>query len=150
LGVVDSVHRSPAEEWSGFEEAVGSIRMNGIRIRNEKIFKLFRSENYPVLRGIAYLRNDRSAFLWTKGFIPRIQSVLGLETPNPLSIQIVRGNANIRDVCKDIMSLTKLNYNTCIFCDGNPVTLKFADTIGEILTAGPNENLKVLPFMYYI
>jgi hypothetical protein len=138
------------EEWSGFEEAVGNIKINGIRIRNEKIFKLFRSENYPVLRGIAYLRNNRSAFLWTKGFIPRIQSVLGLETPNPLSIQVVRGEASIRDVCKDIMSLTKLNYNTCIFCDGNPVTLKFADTIGEILTAGPNENLQILPFMYYI
>jgi hypothetical protein len=138
------------EEWEGFKEAVGNIKLNGIRIRNEKIFKLFREENYPVLRGIAYLRNERSAFLWTKGFIPRIQSVLGLETPNPLSIQIIRGDAEIITVCKDILSLTKLNYNSCIFCDGNPVTLKFADTIGEILTAGPNEKLEILPFMYYI
>jgi hypothetical protein len=139
------------EEWDGFMDAVqGKIKLNGIRIRNEKIFKLFRSQNYPVLRGIAFIQHSRSAFLWTKGFIPRIQSVLGLETPNPLSIQIVRGNANISDVCKDIMALTKLNYNSCIFCDGNPVTLKFADTIGEILTAGPNENLEILPFMYYI
>lgn len=139
------------EEWSGFKEAVGdNIKLNGIRIRHEKIFKLFRSENYPVLRGVAYIQSERFAFLWTKGFIPRIQSILGLETPNPLSIQVVRGNPDIRDVCKDIMALTKLNYNACIFCDGNPVTLKFADTIGEILTAGPNENLEILPFMYYI
>jgi len=138
------------EEWQGFEEAVSGLKVTGIRIRNEKIFKLFRSENYPVLRGISYLKNERSAFLWTKGFIPRIQSVLGLETPNPLSIQIVRGHANIKDVCADVMSLTKLNYNSCIFCDGNPVTLKFADTIGEILTAGPNPKMEILPFMYYI
>lgn len=139
------------EEWEGFGEATGDdVKLNGIRIRSEKNFKLFRSENYPVLRGIGYIRYGKSAFLWTKGFIPRIQSVLGLETPNPLSIQIVRGDANIHDVCKDIMALTKLNYNSCIFCDGNPVTLKFADTIGEILTAGPNENLEILPFMYYI
>lgn len=140
------------EEWEGFIEAVGdeNIKVNGIRIRNEKVFKLFRSKNYPILRGIAYLKGDRAAFLWTKGFIPRIQSILGLETPNPLVIQIVRGNADINDVCRDIMSLTKLNYNSCIFCDGNPVTLKFADTIGEILTAGPNQQLEILPFMYYI
>jgi hypothetical protein len=111
---------------------------------------LFRAETYPVLRGIGYIRNARSAYLWTKGFIPRIQSVLGLETPNPLDIRIIRGDANILDVCQDIMALTKLNYNTCIFCDGNPVTLKFADAIGEILTAGPNEGLEILPFMYYI
>jgi hypothetical protein len=101
-----------------------------------------RSENYPVLRGITFIQDDKSAFLWAKGFISRIQSVLGLETPNPLSVQIVRGNANINEVCRDIMSLTKLNYNSCIFCDGNPVTLKFADTIGEILTAGPDEQLE--------
>jgi len=139
------------EEWEGFKEAVGNdIKLNGIRIRNEQIFKLFRSKNYPVLRGIASIQNEYFAYLWTKGFIPRIQSVLGLETPNPLSVQIVRGNADIKDVCRDIMALTKLNYNACIFCDGNPVTLKFADTIGEILTAGPNENLEILPFMYYI
>jgi hypothetical protein len=139
------------EEWNGFREAVDdSIKLTGIRIRNEKIFKLFRTKNYPVLRGIAYIQHERFAYLWTKGFIPRIQSVMGLETPNPLSIQIVKGNADIRDVCSDIMALTKLNYNACIFCDGNPVTLKFADTIGEILTAGPNNNLEILPFMYYI
>ena len=33
--------------------------------------------------------------------------------------------------------LTKLNYNACIYCDGTPLTLKFADLIREILTAGP-------------
>jgi len=40
-------------------------------------------------------------------------------------------------VLKDILALTKLNYNTCIFGDGMPITLKFADAVGEILTAGP-------------
>lgn len=140
------------EEWSGFEEATGGrIQLTGIRIRDEKIFKLFRANgDYPILRGTAYIRNEKTAFLWTKGFIPRIQSVLGLETPNPLYIQIVKGNADINIVCKDILALTKLNYNSCRFCDGKPVTLKFADLIGDILTAGPNEGLEVLPFMYYI
>lgn len=139
------------EEWSGFESAVDNkINLVGIRIRPEKTFKLYRSEDYPILRGIGYIASETKAFLWTKGFIPRIQSVLGLETPNPLNIQIVRGFSLIENVCRDIMALTKLNYNTCIHCDGNPVTLKFADTIGEILTAGPNENLEILPFMYYI
>jgi hypothetical protein len=139
-------------EWSGFSEAVDvGIQLTGIRIRNEKIFKLFRANgDYPILRGSAYIRNDRTAFLWTKGFIPRIQSVLGLETPNPLYIQIVKGEADINVVCQDILALTKLNYNSCRFCDGQPVTLKFADLIGDILTAGPNNDLEVLPFMYYI
>jgi hypothetical protein len=143
------------DEWNGFLEAAKeekeSINLVGIRIGNEKDFKLFRSAgDFPILRGSAFIKKGNEAFLWTKGFIPRIQSVLGLETPNALNIRIVKGEADINDVCRDILSLTKLNYNACIFCDGQPVTLKFADTIGEILTAGPNENLSVLPFMYYI
>jgi hypothetical protein len=139
------------EEWKGFTEAVNDdIKLVGVRIRNENIFKLFRNGDYPILRGSAFIKNERTAYLWTKGFIPRIQSVLGLETPNPLSIQIVKGEAQIDSVCKDILALTKLNYNSCIYCDGQPVTLKFSNLIGEILTAGPNENLEILPFMYYI
>ena len=164
LQAFDSINDTPAkqifihgktffndEEWSGFVEAaegIGSII--GVRIRPETTFKLFRNGNYPIMRGTAYLQDERRAYLWTKGFIPRIQSVLGLETPNPMLIQIVRGKASIKTVCKDILALTKLNYNSCKFCDGQPVTLKFADMIGEILTAGPAEDLEILPFKYYI
>jgi len=46
--------------------------------------------------------------------------------------------------------LTKLNYNACIFADGLPVTLRFADAVGEILTSGPMENIPPLPFKHYI
>ena len=48
------------------------------------------------------------------------------------------------------MSLTKLNYNACIYGDGLPVTLKFADSIGEILTAGKDLDTGVylLSFIY--
>jgi len=138
-------------EWDGFQDSVGDdINLVGVRIINEKYFKLFRDGDFPILRNSLYIKGKNNAYLWTKGFIPRLQSVLGLETPNPLSIQIVRGVSDIKTVCQDILSLTKLNYNTCIFSDGMPVTLKFADRIGEILTAGPNEQLEVLPFKYYI
>lgn len=138
-------------EWSGFESAAGSkTKVVGVRIRAEKTFKLYRKGDYPVMRGTVSIQGNKMAYLWTKGFIPRIQSILGLETPNPMQVQVIRGEADIRTVCEDVMSLTKLNYNSCKFCDGQPVTLKFSDLIGEILTAGPNDDLEVLPFKYYI
>ena len=34
--------------------------------------------------------------------------------------------------------------------DGPPVTLKFADVVGEILTAGPLETIPPLSFKFYI
>ena len=75
---------------------------------------------------------------------------MGLEVPNPLSVEIIKGESDIEIVCKDVLALTKLNYNTCSYGDGLPVTLKFADSIGEILTAGNNVKSSVLPFKHYI
>ena len=51
----------------------------------------------------------------------------------------------------DILGLTKLNYNARQYGDGEPVTLNFADAVGEILTAGPiTTDTPPLPFKYYI
>jgi hypothetical protein len=142
-------------EWEGFCDAVKeySISLVGVTIKNEKVFKLYRDKNFPILRGSLYVKNKNNAYLWTKGFIPRIQQPLGLETPNPLTIRLTRGKGNIsiEKVCADILALTKLNYNTCKYGDGMPVTLKFANVIGDILTAGKIDDLRpALPFRYYI
>lgn len=138
-------------EWSGFEEAVkGKSQIIGIRIRENSAFKLYRNFSYCVPRGTMLQYDEMKALLWTKGFIPRFKTQIGLETPNPVDISITRGDADIDIVCKDILSLTKLNYNACIYGDGVPVTLKFADSIGEILTAGKDIKTGVLPFKHYI
>jgi hypothetical protein len=46
------------------------------------------------------------------------------------------------------MVLTKLNFNSAVFSDGLPVTLRFADLVGEILTAGPAGYVAPLPFKF--
>lgn len=51
---------------------------------------------------------------------------------------------------RDVMSLTKLNFNAAEFCDGLPVALRFADLDGEILTAGSITPHASLPFKFYI
>jgi hypothetical protein len=139
-------------EWSGFVDAcTKNTKLVGIRIRDDRVFKLFRDHSYPILRGMMLKVDEKSAFLWTRGFIARIETQLGLETPNPLEIEICRGDSDLKTVCQDILALTKLNYNSCIFADGKPVTLRFADMIGSVLTAGPKElTQQVLPFKHYI
>lgn len=138
-------------EWSGFSRASsGKCSIVGIRIRTDNQFKLYREYKYPAPRGLSFIVDRRKAYLWSKGFIPKIQTVVGLETPNPLSIEIMKGEEEIFTVCSDVLMLTKLNYNSCIYGDGLPVTLRFADNIGEIITAGPMENISILPFKHYI
>ena len=55
----------------------------------------------------------------------------------------------MRTVLRDVLALTKLNYNACAYGDGEPVTLKFADAVGEVRTAGPVTGAP-LPFRLYI
>jgi hypothetical protein len=139
------------EEWDGFKSATDrTTKLVGVQIRKGDL-KVYSNLEYPLLRGMAHIQNKRQAYLWTVGFVPRLQTFLGKEVPNPLFINVCRGGGSIEQILKDILALTKLNYNACQYGDGSPVTLKFADAVGEILTAGPVEpNSSPLPFKYYI
>ena len=113
--------------------------------------KLYRHGTMNIARGLGWVKSPWMAYLWTKGFVPRLQTYAGREVPNPLSIEVCRGEADIKQVMADVLALTKLNYNACIYGDGVPVTLRFADAVGEILTAAPRKGeLPPLPFRYYI
>jgi len=140
------------EEWAGFSEAVSpDTRIVGVRIKDTNGLKLYRPGEHPMLRGTAYLQSSRAGFLWTRGYIPYLSTYPGRETPNPLRIDVVRGDADLRIVMEDVLNLTKLNFNACIYGDGRPVTLRFADAVGEILTAGPvQQSQPPLPFKHYI
>lgn len=141
------------EEWEGFLDAVNDkSSLVGIRIRSVSELKLYAQGKLPILRGTYLQETDKRAFLWTRGYIPRLQTYPGREVPNPLSVEIVRGEADLTDVLRDILALTKVNYNACIYADGLPVTLRFADLVGEILTAAPSDisDGAPLPFKHYI
>ena len=139
------------DEWEGFRSVVpNETNLVGVRIRSTNDLKLYRPGKTPVLRGTAYLRTERMGYLWTKGFVPRLNTFPGWEVPNPLLIEIHKGKAELLRVMTDVMGLTKVNFNACQFADGQPVTLKFADAVGEILTAAPVSNLPPLPFRHYI
>jgi hypothetical protein len=144
--------RFNTEEWRAFQEVTPKgTNLVGVTITKTKPLKLFKTEgSYPIMRGNAFIVNERSAFLWSVGYVPKTQSTLSMEVPNPIFIEINKGEADIMQVLKDILALTKLNYNACIFADGVPVTLRFADKIGEILTASTDIKAPPLAFKYYI
>jgi hypothetical protein len=144
--------RFNGQEWKAFQEVTPKeTNLVGVTITKTKPLKLYKSEgNYPIMRGNAYVVNEKSAFLWTVGYVPKTESTLSMEVPNPIFIEINKGEADIEQVLKDILALTKLNYNACIYADGVPVTLRFADKIGEILTASTDIKAPPLAFKYYI
>jgi hypothetical protein len=140
------------EEWKGFASgAPPETNIVGVQIADAREhLKLFRPHNYPVIRGSALLLADNQAFLWTAGYVPRLGTYLGPETPNPLLVRRQRGVCDLDTILRDVMGLTKINFNSCLHNDRLPVTIRFADAVGEVLLAAPQTGEPRLPFKFYI
>lgn len=144
-----------SEEWDAFSEAAPS-ETNIVAIRIQTTHgdtKFYRDGDYPTIRGTSLILGEKDAFLWTSGYVPRIDTYLGPETPNPLFITVLRSSGelpDIKDVLNDIMRLTKINYNAASYNDGQPVTIRFADKVGDVLVMGSAKDAERQPFKFYI
>jgi hypothetical protein len=97
--------------------------------------------------------DETNAYLWTTGYVPQLDTYLGPETPNPLFITILKSKRKpppIKTVLEDIMGLTKINYNSCTFNDGQPVTVRFANMVGDVLVMGSASGADKQPFKFYV
>lgn len=140
------------DEWNGFVQACPRrTNLVGVQIRDARDdLKLFRSGKYPVIRGTAVSLTDRNAYLWTPGYVPRLDTYMGPETPNPIQVKVSRGKCSLKTVLSDVFGLTKINFNSCLYNDRLPVTIRFADAVGDVLVSAPILGEPRLPFKYYI
>ena len=64
------------------------------------------------------------------------QSTVFWQTATPLAVGTTfstPGTADLVQVARDILGLTKLNYNSCQPGESQPITVKYSDGVGEIL-----------------
>ena len=141
------------EEFEGYQSAApAGLKVVGIRVRPWRDGpRLYRPDKqWPVLRGTLWTHTPTKGYLFGSGFKPRLGTYDGWETPVPLQIDIQHGEADIVDVARDILGLTKLNYNACNAGDTQPVTVKFSDAVGEILVSNPTVADRQPTFKFYI
>jgi argonaute-like protein implicated in RNA metabolism and viral defense len=95
--------------------------------------RLLRYGNMPVPRGSMFSMDKNTYFLYTKGFIPELRTYPGVHVPAPFEIRKARGDSSYKEICKEILALTKLNWNTADFCSGLPITIGFSRNVGQVL-----------------
>ena len=141
-----------ADEFEGYKKACPQgVKLVGIRVRKDfDGLRLFREGTRPLVRGTFLKADDKMGYLWASGFISRLKTYPGWEAPVPLKINIQRGEADIEQVARDVLALTKLNYNACRFGDSEPVTIGFSDAVGEILVSNPTVKKRDPRFKFYI
>lgn len=139
------------DEFEGYAAAAGpDIKVIGVRVRVGKFTRLFRQGRMPVLRGSFWQAGERDGYLWGSGFKPRLGTYDGSEVPLPLEISLQYGQADMKQVAADILALSKLNYNAARLGESEPVTIKFSDTVGEILVSNPLVTNPSAKFKMYI
>jgi hypothetical protein len=135
--VIHKTSRFWPEEVEGFRKAMGTIpRFDFVTL--ERLGDRFMRLGYePPLRGTVVTLEEHRHAVFTTGYIPHLRTYHGPRIPNPLEIVEHHGDSSVETLCREIMALTKLNWNSCAFASSEPITIQFARTIGRILTEVP-------------
>lgn len=148
--VIHKTSRFWPDEVDGFKSALGIIpRFDFVAL--EKLGDRFMRLGYePPLRGTVISIEKQRHVIFTHGYSPQLGMYPGHRIPNPLEIVEHHGDSSVETLCREIMALTKLNWNSCAFASAEPITIQFAKTIGRILTEVPDGSAIQSKYRFYM
>lgn len=134
--VVLKTSRFRPEEAEGIDAALGKsgIEMSDlVWVQESSPIAVFRDGNYPVLRG-TFVDLGGKGLLYTRGSVPFYGTFPGLRVPRPLLlVPHENSDSKILTLAKDVLALTKVNWNTTQFDQKLPAPIKAAREVGRIL-----------------
>ncbi len=133
------------DELDGFEQAMNELGINEYDIVTvmETDLRFFRNNLYPPVRGSLFSLTDDRHILYTRGSVHQYQTYPSMYIPAPLEIRIVSAVSSAKTICKEILGLTKMNWNNTQFDNKYPITIGCARRVGEIMKyVGNNEQPK--------
>ena len=77
--------------------------------------------------------DDDRHILYTRGSVWYYQTYTGLYIPQPIELRIVRAEESPSFIAREILGMTKMNWNNTQFDGKYPVTLGCARKVGEIM-----------------
>lgn len=130
-----SIHNQ--DEIDGFEKALQLFSIEpepaDFLSITDSYTRLFRPNRYPPLRGTFFEPGGNENILYTKGSVDFFSTYPGLYVPVPLAYRCDRHAETPLFLAKEILALTKMNWNNTQFDGGEPITLRAAREVGGIL-----------------
>jgi hypothetical protein len=135
--VVHKTSRYWPEEFRGFRNALGKIYHYDFLTLDTLGTRFLRIGKKPPLRGTVIQLASRNYLIYGNGYVPYLRCYPGKRLPRPLEVVEHHGDSPAVAVCREILALTKLNWNSCAFGSGEPITVRFARSVGRILSELP-------------
>jgi hypothetical protein len=144
--VIHKSSRFSAEETDGFvragrERGIDSFDL--VSVPPRMTTRLFRSAEYPPLRGTFLSMDDRAHILYTRGGVEFFETYPGMYIPRPLYLRCDYTEKTPRSLATEALGLTKMNWNDTQFDGHYPITLAAAHRVRAILRCvGPRDRME--------
>lgn len=135
--VIHKTSRYWEEELAGFRDACQCIPQKDFVTLGWRKVQFYRLGDYPPIRGTYIKFSATDLLLYTIGYIPFLRTYPGPRVPQPLEILEHYGDSSWDVILKEILGLTKMNWNTADFACSDPVTTAFSQRVGHILAELP-------------
>jgi hypothetical protein len=134
----DSSINADYAEVEGLKEGIKStlgdqVEVDLVSIKSSPTKLLRKHGNYPVIRGTLMHLDQVNGVLYTTGYTPYYETFPSGHIPHPLEIGIYEAESSLKKICEEILALTKMNFNNCNYYNSLPITIQFAQKVGEII-----------------
>jgi hypothetical protein len=131
--VVHKTSMYQPEEEEGFREgAKGIVPVCDLVWLRQTPFRLVRKGTEEPWRG-TLCQIEGESYLFTSGYVPWWDEFPGAHIPAPIQIGSA-GPTDLEARSREILALSKMNWNSSDGITRLPVTLLFAKKVGEIMT----------------
>lgn len=136
--VIHKTSRYADEEARGFLTASKEVpRHDYVSLSDGRDIFLYRNGENAVLRGTFMALPGSSHLVYTCGYVHYLKSYYGPRVPRPLEILKHHGDTSGEELAIEILALTRLDWNTTRYNSYKPITLRFAEKVGDILGSIP-------------
>ena len=149
--VIFKTSRFERGEAEGFNEALAEANIaysDLVWVAENSPITMYREGDYPPLRG-TMIGLGREAILFTRGSVPIYRTYPGLRVPRPLTLRPYSNDTPLSDIARDVLALTKMNWNTTQFDGALPIPIRAARQVGKVLKHVPIGHREASEYPYY-
>lgn len=147
--VIHKTSRFESEEHQGFRQALREVsEIDLVSLAPTSDARLLRTAKYPPLRGTVFHAGDIS-YCYTSGYI-RGKGYPHGHVPSPLQIADHKGDTSRTELLREVLVLTKMNWNSANMFGLMPITLRFSRLVGDILREVPENEKPKSKYKFYM
>jgi len=151
--VLHKTSRFDEPELRGFLEAAKEnniSQFDAVSVTDQSPLRLFRLGAYPPLRGSMLDMDAKNHLVYLRGSVDFFQTYPGQYIPRPFAFRCDRTEQTPTFLAREILALSKMNWNDTQFDGGSPITIAAARKVSGILKYAGSDDTIAHRYSHYM